>query len=84
MADETFVFEISQTSVFMGERTGDLKMSLWRRGGRDRHRNGRTSFLEKEERRTHVIESAPFGKNKRKKYFVENKLTIIGDSLYMR
>jgi hypothetical protein len=56
MADETFVFEISQTSVFMGERTGDLKMSLWRRGGRDRHRNGRTSFLEKEEGRTHGFE----------------------------
>jgi hypothetical protein len=84
MADETFVFEISQTLVSMVERTGDLKMSLWRRGGRDRHRNGRTSFLEKEEKRTHGFEPILFRKIERKKCFVRKKLTRMGECLFMR
>jgi hypothetical protein len=67
----------------MSERTGDLKMSLWRRRGRDRHENRRTSFWKR--RRGGHMDSNRFssGKNKRKKCFVEKKLTIIGDGLYM-
>jgi hypothetical protein len=62
MVDVIFVFEIAQTSVSMYEEVCDLKLILWRRGGRSRHRKCMGSFLEKEERRTHGFEPIVFWK----------------------
>jgi hypothetical protein len=62
MVDVIFVLEIAQTSVSMYEEVGDLKLILWRRGGRSRHRRCMGSFLVKEERQTHVIQAVSFWK----------------------
>jgi hypothetical protein len=62
MVDVIFVLEIAQTSVSICEKAGDLKMILWRRGGRSRHRKCMGSFLAKEERQTHVIQAVSIWK----------------------